>query len=312
MNGTERLEGYNGRWYEILVALGVPEESLDGKHHPCPVCGGTDRFRFDDQDGQGTWFCGQHMPKQAGYGLQLVQELFGCSVPEAFNKINSIIGTIAKAGSRQVQPKHDPKIQLNRLWAKSVLLTGSDPISRYLHSRGLVLNPENVRYCETCFESDSKTYKKAMVALIQGKDGKPVSLHRTYAGKDKNGKRVKKIMTGTGPLNGAAIQLARVDGIKLGVAEGIETAMAAQHLFNVSCWSVINSVLMGSFVPPARVRHIVIYGDNDYNYTGQQAAYTLAKRLHNEGLIVEVKIPTKPGDDFANVWLRYREQQKEK
>src|SRR5687768_9455634 len=41
-------QGMQGRGAEILVALaGLPRESLDGRHHPCPKCGGTDRFRFE-------------------------------------------------------------------------------------------------------------------------------------------------------------------------------------------------------------------------------------------------------------------------
>ncbi|MCW5705488.1 MAG: hypothetical protein KIT82_23260, partial [Bradyrhizobium sp.] len=38
-----------GRWKQILsVAAGIDSRHLDGKHHPCPMCGGKDRWRFDD------------------------------------------------------------------------------------------------------------------------------------------------------------------------------------------------------------------------------------------------------------------------
>lgn len=40
-----------GRWRAILLSLGVNERALSGKHGPCPLCGGRDRFRFDDKDG---------------------------------------------------------------------------------------------------------------------------------------------------------------------------------------------------------------------------------------------------------------------
>ena len=46
-----------GRWVQILNALGLPRESLMGTHVPCPGCGGKDRFRFDDKDGRGTFYC---------------------------------------------------------------------------------------------------------------------------------------------------------------------------------------------------------------------------------------------------------------
>lgn len=41
-----------GRWPSILAAFGLDERALSGKHGPCPMCGGQDRFRFDDLDGR--------------------------------------------------------------------------------------------------------------------------------------------------------------------------------------------------------------------------------------------------------------------
>ena len=39
-----------GRWAAILPQLGVSPSALTGKHGPCPLCGGRDRFRFDDKE----------------------------------------------------------------------------------------------------------------------------------------------------------------------------------------------------------------------------------------------------------------------
>lgn len=63
-----------GRWLGILVALGVDAAHLTGKHVACPVCGGTDRFRFDDKAGRGTFFC-SHCG--AGDGFTLLGRLKG-------------------------------------------------------------------------------------------------------------------------------------------------------------------------------------------------------------------------------------------
>ena len=44
-----------GRWQELLVRFGhLPAEILDGRGHPCPKCGGNDRFRFTNQDDSGS------------------------------------------------------------------------------------------------------------------------------------------------------------------------------------------------------------------------------------------------------------------
>ena len=311
MNGTELVESYRGKWYDILVALGVSSDSLDGRHHPCPVCGGIDRFRFDDKNGEGTWFCNQHMPKRAGYGLRLVSEIFKTDVAGAFRMINNVVDKCGTNNYTVSKFQKDPKIQLNRLWQGSLGLTGNDPISRYLHGRGLTLQPDNVRYCEACFESDSREYKKAMVALIQNADGKAISLYRTYAGVNKQGKRVKKMMPGTETLVGGAIRLFKPDdklfqyGV-LGIAEGIETAISCTQMCQVATWASINSVLMESWTPPKSVgstfiKEIIIFGDNDANYAGQKAAYILANRLYKMDLIVSVKIPDKAGTDWCDV-----------
>jgi putative DNA primase/helicase len=49
-----------GRWKEIILALtSISPEKLKNKHQPCPFCGGIDRYRFDDKQGSGSWFCNQ-------------------------------------------------------------------------------------------------------------------------------------------------------------------------------------------------------------------------------------------------------------
>jgi putative DNA primase/helicase len=47
------------QWKEILSALGVDPATLKNHHGPCPGCGGKDRFRFDNLNGDGTFICSQ-------------------------------------------------------------------------------------------------------------------------------------------------------------------------------------------------------------------------------------------------------------
>ena len=64
-----------GRWRDILAALGgIDPALLDGRHHPCPKCGGTDRFRaFDDVNETGGVLCGQCFNEKNGDGLAAIQ-----------------------------------------------------------------------------------------------------------------------------------------------------------------------------------------------------------------------------------------------
>ncbi|MEX5450882.1 primase-helicase zinc-binding domain-containing protein, partial [Stutzerimonas stutzeri] len=63
-----------GRWHDALKYAGMTGRELSGKHCPCPMCGGKDRFRFDDKDGTGSYFCAGC---GAGDGMKLMMRLTG-------------------------------------------------------------------------------------------------------------------------------------------------------------------------------------------------------------------------------------------
>lgn len=80
-----------GRWHHILTALAISVPNHPRKHAPCPTCGGKDRFRFDDRDGNGSWFCNRCDP-QAGDGFALIMLVRHCSFPEALGFVAEILG----------------------------------------------------------------------------------------------------------------------------------------------------------------------------------------------------------------------------
>ena len=86
-----------GHWPSILGALaGLSSEQLTDKHQPCPLCGGKDRYRFDDQDGSGSWFCNQcGGPAQsggAGNGMELLLRRTGWTFKEAAQRVEQHLG----------------------------------------------------------------------------------------------------------------------------------------------------------------------------------------------------------------------------
>jgi putative DNA primase/helicase len=70
---------------------GAGVKVIKNRHQACPVCGGSDRFRFDDKEGRGTWFCNQC---GAGDGLKLVEKVFGVTPSEAAGKVNAVTGNL--------------------------------------------------------------------------------------------------------------------------------------------------------------------------------------------------------------------------
>ncbi|EOY9125847.1 DUF927 domain-containing protein [Providencia stuartii] len=96
----------NGQWQNILSSLGV-EVPLN-THTACPNCGGKDRFRFDDKDGNGTFICSQC---GAGDGLDLIQRIFGGSVTEAAQEVASIIGIDTRSDNPPTYSSDEVKAQ---------------------------------------------------------------------------------------------------------------------------------------------------------------------------------------------------------
>jgi putative DNA primase/helicase len=289
-----------GRWSGILPALGIGETFLSGKHGPCPLCGGKDRWRWDNREGRGTWICSQC---GAGDGIKLVMEKNGWEFGEAAKQIETVIGSAPADAPKRERSDCDKRDSMNRLWRSSKAIESNDPVGRYLVCRiGLTSFPSclrtayNVRY-----HSDCSSFHPAMIAMVTGPDGTPTILHRTYLTVDGLKAPViepRRLMPGT-LAKGAAIRLAPA-GDALGIAEGIETALSASALFGVPCWAAVSAGMLAAWQPPSGAKRITIFGDNDANHTGQAAAYALAARLRSER-VVEVQIPAAVGADWNDV-----------
>jgi putative DNA primase/helicase len=290
MNVDEIKAAAVGKWPGIYEHFGI---SSNKKHGPCPLCGGTDRYRFDDKDGNGTYFCNQC---GAGDGWTMVQKKLEVPFLEAVKIVGDIIGVIPIRSKKKT--KRNMKNILNRTWRSALPIKKDDEVMKYLIGRGITLKPDYVRFSQSCYEPDSHKKMCAMLAMVLNPKGKPVTIHRTYLqnGRKANIASPKKLMSHDGDLAGAAIRLLPAENGIVGISEGIETALSASQLFEIPVWSAISCNIMESFIPPKGIREVVICGDNDANFSGQRSAYILAKRLCLEGYKVEVRIPECIGD----------------
>lgn len=286
-----------GRWRGILHSLGMDERSLSGKHTACPLCGGKDRFRFDDKDGRGTYFCSGC---GAGDGVKLAMGITGLSFKDTAQQIERLAGVVQPVVGKPDRTDEDKLAALRRVFKESKPIQRGDEAEQYLLGRGLGLHdlPESIRLHSALRYQDDEhqgTYP-AMLATITAPDGRAVSLHRTYLQEARKAPVAtpKKLMQGL-PLSGAAIRLTAVSDV-LGIAEGIETALAAFELFEVPVWSCVSAQGIESFEPPEGVREVIIFADNDPNFAGQKAAFAAAHRLKLKGFGVEVIVPPEHGD----------------
>jgi putative DNA primase/helicase len=288
-----------GRWPGILHSLGVDQRFLLNRHGPCPVCEGKDRYRFDDKEGRGTWICSQC---GSGDGFALLRKINGWSFADAAKRVDAIVGTVQASTIVQDRTDAEKLRALRSIWAASKAITKGDPVWRYLNRRtGIDVISPDLRLHSGLKHPGGTTFP-TMLAKMRYPDGSGASIHRTYLTEDGEKAPVinaKMFMPGK-PLNTAAVWLSKTSG-RIGIAEGIETALAASIRFQMPVWAATNAVLLEAWVPPRGVSEILIAGDNDASYTGQAAAYNLARRLIRDGYRVEIAIPEKVDSDWADV-----------
>jgi hypothetical protein len=112
---------------------------------------------------------------------------------------------------------------------------------------------------------------------------------------------------------GGAIRLF-APGSTLGVAEGIETALAVHMRTGMPVWPVISAGLLARLQPPAETSLVVVWADRDRSGTGEAAALSLRERLLRHGVSVAMHLPPGPipanskGIDWADVWCNRTER----
>ena len=339
MQGTayaERIERVkrqaHGRWDEILAVCGVAETILRGRNGPCPLCGGTDRFQYTDKYGEGNYHC-RHCG--AGGGLKLLQAVRGVEFHAVLEEVERCVGALplAPARTRRAAPAERMGRLAQRLWDEARPVAPGDEVDRYLQSRRLVpsgpTGPANPASPDSAacpaalrlhpalgfYERDAAGRNRlvanhpAMLAAITSPDGRLVSLHRTYlpGGAKLAGGDVRKVLCAG--IQGAAVRLDAATE-ELAVCEGIETGLAVRLATGKPVWAALSAGNLEKIVLPETVRRVCIYADNDAGreFTGQCAAYLLARRLKREQpdealRQVSVFVPRQAGADWADVWL---------
>ncbi|MBN8490983.1 MAG: toprim domain-containing protein [Burkholderiales bacterium] len=196
-----------------------------------------------------------------------------------------------------------------RLWAEGRPLVPGDPVTLHLKRRGFGgLWPLPVclrihRGLPYWHEGVALGTYPAMLAPLVAPDGRTVAVHRTYLAAD--GRKaevptVRKLTGAAGPLAGACIPLFRSAHGCIGIAEGIETALAAWCASGVPTVASYSAGNLAAWQWPAGVQRLVIFAD--YDLAGTDAADKLQGRALRAGLQVSVMTPTEPGADWCDVW----------
>ena len=299
MNTIERAQG---RWAEILPRLGIDRRFLSKINGPCPLCGGKDRFSWDNKNGSGSYICRQC---GAGYPIQLLGKKFGWSSKTALDEIDKVIGKGATCVKQRDTRRSD---ELRTRDIRSLLNDADAPeiVVAYLRRRGLSVSSPVLRGHRACPYFSNASYTPAgrypaVLAPVLGPDGQIKTAHRIYdAPQLEKGER-KKNMPVVGTINGGAVRLFDFDD-ELAIGEGIETMLAVHQMHGLPVWACLTAHGIESFALPTGVSRLHIYADNDENYTGQKAACALANRLSIRNKIrVAVHFPPITGTDWLDV-----------
>lgn len=299
MNVTETVKQACGHWPRILPALGV--KVIKNRHQSCPVCGGSDRFRFDDKEGRGTWFCNQC---GAGDGLKLVEKVFGVTPSEAAGKVNAVTGNlspvapevIAVAEAETVAGRKAAAALAVRLMEKTRPATGN----AYLTRKGFP-----ALECLTLtvmHKTGGVTFRTGDVVVpLYDDTGVLVNLQLI------NADGLKRTLKG-GQVKGAChvIEGKKQAGKRLWIAEGYATALTVHHLTSETVMVALSSVNLLSLASLARQKspacQIVLAADRDLNCDGQSKAAVAADAC--EGVVA---LPPVFGD-WNDAFIQYGEE----
>jgi hypothetical protein len=320
----------SGKWHHIFAAL-APQQleaalAYAPEHVPCPHHGGHDGYRlFIHYNETGRSVC--NTCGIMGSGLDTLMLVTGWSLTETVRKVADWLGTATETAKTVAQPapvmkpRVDPAVAYRRLaevWKASLPLKGS-VAEKYLQGRGIW--DENMPASLRAHEGlpyvhgrERTFYGKypCLLASIRNTDRALVSIHRTFLTPDGRKAPVpdaKKLMSQHMNLKGCAIQLYPAVGDTLGLAEGVETAIAAHCISRMPVWACITAVLMEQVEVPKHIKRLVIWGDRDVSERGIQASQKLAERMEEKGIAVELYLPNCPipsgekGVDWHDVLL---------
>ncbi|OKP01723.1 primase-like DNA-binding domain-containing protein [Xenorhabdus eapokensis] len=283
-------------WQLLLPACGI-DVPLKGKHGACPICGGTDRFHFIDDNHHGDWHCRQCDKPNYGDGLDLVARTKGITVYAAAKLVADVLviplpeSQTAEEQARAAKPISE---RIAALVANSV--TGE---SQYLVKKGL--------QCP-----DQRLSKDGSLVLVtQALDGtitgaqviKPSGEKRFVPGSKKKGSFIP-----LSPITGTP------DAII--IAEGYATALTVSQLHEGLVLAALDEGNLSTVAGLVRERwptaKIILAADNDWHELGELDDKGKPKK--NVGKITAEKIAkaidgwiTLPPTEHKSDWDDYRQ-----
>ena len=298
--------------------------SLSVQTHPNRSLAETARRICESRGGKwsgtkGMACCPAHEDRTPSLGVTLGRKaiLFHCF---AGCDQQSVLSALAREGFEvarffsgssaedQIEPTRvrKPSASALRIWREAEPL-GASPAKAYLQSRGILAACSALRFHpQTPLGPKGRTrFLPAMIAAVSLDEG-PIAIHRTFLSTEASTKATfDKPKRALGSLREAAVRLfAPVSG-KLGLAEGIESAMSAYALTGVPVWATLGNERFGLVSVPESVTELHLFVDHDAG--GELAASRALATYARDGRTIQVRKPSSRDTDWNDeltTWLR--------
>lgn len=203
---------------------------------------------------------------------------------------------------RAVRSDEAPPENVQRLWREAACLTGS-PAEQYLARRRIVAGSPDLRFLARTplGPKGAVQFLPALVAAVRNDLG-ILALHRTFL--DAKTRKIAKFdgpKRALGSLGRGAVRLHGPRGGKLGLAEGIETALSAKQLSGIPCWATLGTERFGLVAIPESVTEVHLFIDHDAG--GAQAEARARAAYARESRTILTHRPPQPGTDFNDVLM---------
>lgn len=287
------LQAAVGKWDIILSNWGL---SITGNRHiNCGLCNKQKKTMRITEYADG---CSYICTCSNGSIVNYLMDVNGLSFAELAKEIDLIIGNTPTKGDIKKVPKAQVKTMENLQDYR-----GTDA-EIYLKQRGIINMPDmSISYSdsEPYYDSDGKKageYPAMIAKITDALSLEALQIHITYL---KNGKKFDRKVKGLASSTDFKIPCVRLFQAEktLGVAEGIETALSANDMYNVPTWATVNSGFMKKFRAPLGVTELYVFADNDKTGTGHAAAFECARaNLLSKNDVVKVTViwPDQLGD----------------
>lgn len=248
-----------GRWPVVLSALGINIPG-NGNHGPCPHCGGKDRFRFDNKNERGTWFCNNcgH-----GDGLDLIKKVMSCDAVEAASRISKACSFDACSSSDAPLPARKEASEKTPEWWANLFSHTEQGESVYLCAKGLTGYTSSLT--RRAMKAGGMTFPPGSLMLpITDVDGQTTGAQIISPDKQKSllpGSKAAGRFVSTGKLQDGPPE-------RIVITEGYATALSASLLTDGWCVAAMSKTNMKNVATALRLKwpeaQIILAGDNDF------------------------------------------------